>query len=81
MATEIVTYTAMNGKRNEQFLLSKLIAMAEVDIDDSDSDSDNDVNMTLTSSKVVDDDIVLYASRIEMSKDANDIQRIIEALQ
>ena len=53
--------------------------MAEVDIDDNDT-SDNGINMTLTYYDD-EDDVVLYASRIETSKDANDIQRIIEAMQ
>lgn len=76
-----MAYTEMNVEKNYLFLMSKVIAMAEVDIDDNDI-SDNGINMTLTYSKVIDDDdVVLYASKMETSKDASDIRRIIEAMQ
>jgi hypothetical protein len=79
-----MAYTEMNVEKNFQFLMSKVIAMAEVDIDDNDI-SDNAVNMTLTltcTKGVDDDDVAIYASIMDNnSKDASDIRHIIEAMQ
>lgn len=63
-------HTLQSKAINYQLLLSKFIAMAEVDIDED--------NTSLSNSSVIDDSIVLYSSGYEAS---NDIQQIIEAMQ
>ena len=70
---QLKNQTPLSDPKYSKFLLSKLQAMADVEIEESE-DSSNE-------STISEDNLVLYASAFENSKDNIDIRNLIELIQ